>query len=93
MNATTDYEVFLRKLNDKGYSIEEDVVEALDTPYRVVLSDDKKVLVLNPVWTGSYWEYEHDVGRKFIHGESFVRMVPNKMQTGTSYLDREIEEG
>ena len=90
-NATSSLDIFVDRLEKKGYSVQEGRVEALGTPYLVRKNDDDKVIVLNPIWDGAKWKYEHNTGREFIYGESFIRMLPN-MNGSNSYLDREVFE-
>ena len=90
-NATSSLNIFVDRLDEKGYSVRDGCVEALGTPYLVRKNDEDKIIVLNPVWDGADWIYEHNTGRQFIYGESFVRMLPN-MNGSNSYLDRELVE-
>lgn len=90
-NATSSLDIFVEKLSQKGYRMEGKHVDALNTPYLVDTDLEDRVIVLSPIWTGDNWTYEHSVGRKFIYGESFIRMLPN-MNGNNSYLDREFSE-
>ena len=90
-NATSSLDIFVDRLGEKGYSMQEGCVEALGTPYLVRKNGKDKIIVLNPIWNGADWVYEHDTGRQFIYGESFIRMLPN-MNGNNSYLDRELVE-
>ena len=92
-SATSSYAIFIDKLENKGYRVERDgVVFALKTPYKVLVDESSRVVVQSPAWNGTEWSYTHGFGRMKMGGESFVRMIPNKLKQDSNYLDREIEE-
>ena len=91
--ATENVDVFFDRLTAKGYSVTKDgLIQALRTPYRMQIAEDGKIIVLNPIYINNEWKYNHDVGRQFIYGESFVRMLPDCTGKNQQYLEREVEE-